>query len=175
MDWVTIVTNLGQDMQIDGPVWRLISAICYLLAVIFAIGAIFQLKDISEEKRGVTWLAPILTILAAVMLASAPESISMVYSTVYGPGAPTSLGYVAAGAGGLGFQAIVRIVMVIGYVFFVRGVVILKKAGEPQHAQNETVPNSLVFMLAGMCAIYIETTLRLVANVTGWNIGAWLA
>ena len=175
MDWVTIVTNLGQDMEMGGPVWTAISALCYVFAVVFAATAAYQLRDLADEKREMTARGPILSLGAAVMMGAAPAAIGTVYGTFFGDNAPVTLSYVGGGNAGQGIEAVFRLVKVIGYCFFVRGIYVLKKAGEPRPGPNATVGGSVVFMTAGMCAIYIETTLTLVANVTGWNLAAWLA
>jgi hypothetical protein len=173
MDFITFVTNISQELDPGGAVYVLIWAICYLMALGFAWSSVFQLKEIADEKR-YGYKGPLFTALAAVIMAAAPSAITTTYATFFGSGGASPLSYVGGGGGNPGFVAVMRIVSVMGYVFFIRGVFLLRQSGDPQRFQGASAGKAATVMIGGMLAIYIDFTIRTLASWTGWNVSAYL-
>lgn len=170
IDYVTMVQSIAADAAINGPVWQLVNAVCYVMALIFAFRAAVQLKDVAEQKTQ-SYTTPMLTFMAAALLAAAPSSVASVSATVFGSGVATSpLAYTSTQVGASPIKAVLTLIQLIGYIFFIRGIMELKRAGEPQRFQGASVNKSLVIMLSGMAAIYINYTLQVVGSMTGWNV-----
>ena len=175
LTFVQMITNLSADAAIGGPIWQLVNAFCWIMALILACVAAMQLKEVAEQQRQMSYRAPIFTFIASAMLASAPTALVSTAIAIYGGDANTSpLAYVTAGSTPTPTRALLTIVQVIGYIFFVRGILEMRRAGEPNRFQNASVGKALTIMISGMAAVYINFTLSVIAETTGWNVEAFI-
>jgi hypothetical protein len=67
-----------------------------------------------------------------------------------------------------------QFVSVIGYMFFVRGVFVLKQAGQQDRYPNSSGLKATMILISAMAAIYIDITLSFVASITGWDVSKYL-
>ena len=175
LDFVTIITNLKDITDISGPLWLLVNAFCYLMALIFGFSALMQLKDASENAGRVTYKAPIFTFITAAMLAAVPETIKSVGDGIFGVWVANSpLSSVKTDTTVDTFRAILQFISFMGYIFFVRGIFVLKQAGQPERYQSASVGKAVTILASGMCAIYIDITIQVVANTTGWDVSNYI-
>lgn len=160
----------------DGDLWNLVTAICWLMAAVFGVTAVMQLKAASEDGR-TSFRAPLMTFLGAVLMATSPTFLQSVLATTYGGDmwGKTPLSYVVNDGNSKAFGAVMSMVSFIGYCFFVRGIWVLKESGEPQRFHSSTVGKAIAILVAGMGAIYIDVTLKLLSNTFGWDISTYIS
>lgn len=177
LDFVKIITNLSDLTGYNMPIWMAVDAVCYFLAFTFALLGILQLRDAAEGHHKNGLKSPVFSFIAAVLLAAVPETITTVAASVYGDmasGGPLSTVAAANTESMRSMRAILQLVSLIGYMFFVRGIVVLKHAGEPDRHHGASVFKAVITMVAGMAAIYIDVSLRIVASFTGWNVSKYI-
>lgn len=175
VDYVSLVTHLQEYVKADGPLIQLVSVLCWIVGALFGLSALGQLKEVGDGQRH-GYTAPITTFIAAVMMISLPELIASVLASAYGGGEGKSpLSYVADAEGSnKTLMAVLSLVSFIGYIFFIRGIVILKESGEPQRYGHSTRGKAAIVMLSGMAAIYIDQTLKMLGNTFGMNFSQYL-
>ena len=159
--------------MVGGPLWTFISAICWLMALIFGYVSLMQLKAHAEDGR-TPCKTPVFTFLAGVLMAGSPTFLQNVLASFYGEWNTGVLSYVVPADHNKTFIAVLAVVAFIGYCFFVRGIWVLKEAGEPQRNPASTVGKAIVIMTAGMFAIYIDITLKMLATTFGWDISMYI-
>jgi hypothetical protein len=176
LDFAQLITNIGTIATPNsGPVWALAFGISYLLALIFAFIAAMQLKTASEERGGVSYKAPLLSFIAAVCFAAIPETASTFGTTIFGPtGNSAVLAYVPGTPPTSPFAAVMAIVATLGLFFFMRGIVEIKRAGEPQRYQNASISRALFMLGGGVAAIHIDVSIKVLAATFGWDVSAYL-
>lgn len=176
LDFVSMVQNLEGTVVMGGPLWLLVTAICWIMASAFGVLSLTQLKAAAEDGRG-SFRAPLMTFVGAVLMASSPSFLSSIVATAYGDDmwGSSPLSTVVGGASGGTFKAVLSMVSFIGYCFFVRGIWVLKESGEPQRYHSSTVGKAIAILFAGMAAIYIDTTLKMFSNTFGWDISTYIS
>lgn len=176
LDFVTMVTNLSAFVTVgSGDLWIMVTAVCWLMASVFGVAAAYQLKTSAEDGRG-NYRAPLMSFVGAVLMSTAPSFIGTVATTFYGNTAFENqpLSYNIESASNTSFNAVMAMVSFIGYCFFVRGIWVLKESGEPQKHQGSTVGKAIAILSAGMAAIYIDVTLKMLAGTFGWDVSTYL-
>lgn len=175
ISFVQLIESLLNHVKVDGPLWLLVTAICYLFALIFGYVSLMQLKAVGDGQSH-SYRPALMSFVAAAMMAGSPELLKTLLVSVYGDiGGASPLSYVKNETGdNKTIFALMSMVSFIGYVFFVRGIVILKNSGEPQRHPQDTVPKALAVLLAGMAAIYIDVTLKMLGNTFGFNLSTYL-
>jgi hypothetical protein len=174
LDFATIVTNLSDVTGPGAVLWQTVSGFCYMMSFALALVGIFQIKDLANDQGRTTFKTPVLTFFAMAMLAAAPETIATVAASVYGDLVISPISTVSAGNGVNSFRAILNVISLFGYIFFIRGIFVLKQAGQPDKYPQASIGKSTVILISGMSAIYIQTTLTLIGSFTGWQIDKYL-
>jgi hypothetical protein len=176
LDFAAIVLNLKDITKQGSSVWVMISAFCYFMALVTGMACVMQLKEVSEQGGRSTYRAPVFSLIAASMFAAAPAAIRSFAATYFGESViePLSSLKQVSGSTGESVRALMQFVSLMGYIFFVQGIFVLKKAGQPERYAQETVGKAFVKLSAGMCAIYMDVTLSVVAGVTGWDISNYV-
>lgn len=177
LDFVSMLVALNDTIKVDGPLWLLVTGICWLMAMIFGVTSAMQLKSAAEENRGTTYKAPLMTFVAAVLMASSPTFLKSIVATAYGDAgaAGSPLSYVIDQSSTSPFHVVMQVVSFGGYCFFIRGIWVLKEAGEPQRYHQSTVVKAVIILLAGMMAIYIDVTLKVLGNTLGWDLSKYIS
>lgn len=175
IDFITLVISLRAHVAMNGPLWMLVTAACWISAVIFGWVTLRQLKEVAENQRH-SYFAPMVSFVACAMMGAAPELIStLLVSTFSNDWGASPLSYVKdPGGSNLGFSAVMTLVSFIGFVFVVRGIWIVKEAGEPQRYPQSTIGKAIWVLFAGMCALYIDFTLKLIANTFAIDLSLYL-
>lgn len=172
-DYTTMLDRLSDAMGSEGPLWKLVNAFCYFMALVCAMAAVFQLKDAAEPGGRGGYKAPLMSFLAAAMLAAIPSSYESVAVTFYGS-VKSPLSDLKEDTSIKGFTALLRFVSFMGYVFFVRGVIALKEAGQPERYSQASVGKAATILIAGMAAIYMDVTLKFIGWLTGWDVSKYI-
>lgn len=174
MDIPAILVRMMEQLAPGGPVMMAVYGAAYFLALLLAWICMMQLKDAAENPHK-DYKAPSYTFVAAAMMAAMPEAIATIRASTYGA-VNSPLSYIQDGNPfGQSFRAVLTMVSCIGYFFFVRGVWAVKEAGEPQRNQNASMWKALCILGSAMAAIYIDFTIRVVADTIGWNVSRYLA
>lgn len=175
VSFIQVVESLQKQVEMGGPLWLMINAVCWIAAVLFGISAMMQLKELAENQRH-SYRAPITSFIAAAVMMTAPEMIKSFMATAYGNDWGVSpLAYVKDSATtNKSFFAVLTLVTFIGYIFFIRGIWILKESGEPQRHPQSTVGKAIAVCMAGMAAIYIDFTLKVLGNTFGFDLSTYI-
>ena len=176
VDFVKVLTNLQKIVILDGLLWNFVTALCWLMAGVFGVTAIIQLKGYAEDGRS-GLKAPIMSFIAAVLMSSSPTFLKTILVTSYGADAfgHSPLSLVKDDSSNHAFSAVLSLVSFVGYCFFVRGIWVLKEAGEnSQRHQQSSIGKAVCILLSGMAAIYIDQTLKIFAGTFGWDVSLYL-
>lgn len=175
MDIPTIITTIMRDLDVrnNGPVFVMLLAFCYIFAFILAWVSLMQMKDAAEMPNK-DYKAPIYTFIAACMMAALPDTVGSLTATVYREPASPLTYVIENGPFGQSFTAVLTMVSLIGYFFVVRGIWAVREAGEPQRYHNASVGKAICILAAGMAAINIDFTIKVVAFNIGWDVSEYL-
>lgn len=176
VDFLTVVSNLQAHVAYEGPLWKLAKVVSWLAGAGFGYLALMQLKQVGDNQRqGLR--APIMSFFAGSMMIGSPELIrTVLLSTFGGVGGTSALSSVVAGdAENKTMFAVMQMISFIGYVFFLRGIWVLKESGDPQRYAQSSVAKAVAILFAGMCAIYIDHTLGILANTFGFNLSNYIS
>jgi hypothetical protein len=174
LDFVTILTNIDDVTGPGKAIWVAVDAFCYVMALIFTMSALFQLRAVVIDNGRTSMKAPIMSLIAAVIFAAAPTSISSLAVSFYGDLAVSPLSSVSVSDSNRPARALLQFVTVIGYFFFCRGVFVVKQCGQPERYPQASGGKAFCILLAAMFAIYIDTTLRFLGSFSGWNVDKYL-
>lgn len=177
VDFSTVVERISDSTVLGGPLWQLVGAFCYFMALVFAMSSFMQMKEASEGGGRMTYKAAVLTFFAAAILAAAPSAIKSVAVSIYGGATDRSpLSSIREGVDAdlRSFRALMQFVSIMGYMFFVRGIFVLKQAGQPERYPHSSGLKATMILVSGMAAIYIDLTLSFVASITGWDVSKYL-
>ena len=147
-----IILNFSQSL---GPIQILISALAYLLGLIFIITAIFKLHSIGSvgAPANERVFVPIAYLIGGGVLIFAPTAFKALSATVFG--STSILQYAALNPVNV-TAAIILIIQTAGLVWFVRGCVLLVSASQPGVQEG---PKGMVFLCAGILAMNFEATI----------------
>lgn len=174
IDFVTMLQNLAAEAGMGGPIWGLVNAFCWFMAAVLAVVSAFQMRDAAEQRQ-LTYRAPLMTFIAASLLASVPSALVSTAIAVFGSTANTSpFDYIGSSPTVTPTRALLTVVQLIGYIFFVRGIFELRRAGEPNRYQGASVGKALVIMGSGMAGVYINFVLGVIGKTTGWHVDAFI-
>lgn len=152
---------------------RLVVATAYVIGFWFVISAISELKKIGQSatmqsQQGMG--GPIVKLLIGVLLMYFPSTVSTGLSAVWGAGSTiltytknSSDPFAAAKAGAI------AIVQVVGYISFVRGLVMLAHSSD-QGSQQGGLSKGIMHIIGGILAINVVATIQLIQNTLGITI-----
>lgn len=165
IDLIAIFGNLSQSLY---PLQRLISAIAYLLGVLFFITAITKLKKmVAQGHAGAgASFTPMMYLLFGAVLIYLPTGLSMMANTAFGTN--NILTYSDFNSNNI-FQSIGLLIRTAGLAWFVRGCVLVAHSSEPgaQHG-----PKGMLFLIAGVLAINFDNTVAMLNTLMG-NMSTW--
>lgn len=173
-DFNTMLYALKQNA---GPIIRLVVAIAYVTGLWFIVSAIQQLKTIGQSQQMMqqhTLGGPLIKFIVGLMLLYLPSVIDISVWTLWGHSAMGSaaedvMSYNPSAADPYAGakEGAIAIVRVVGYVSFVRGLIVLSRAGSTQSAQPGTIGKGIIHMIGGILAINIVETIRIIGNTLG--------
>ena len=110
--------------------------------------------------------------VVGILLLYLPTTIDVsVVSLSLGTGAESLLAYTPKSTDPFGpvKEGAIAIVRVIGYISFVRGLVILSRSGDQTSAQQGGVGKGFLHIVGGILAINILATISVISNTLGFN------
>ena len=169
-DIASILAKLKENI---GPITKLIFAISYLIGFVFVGSALMRLKEVgksmsaSASPDGIK--GSIVKLLIGIVLIYLPSTINIGVATFWGNS--KILEYTSDSSGTLGEakEGAVALMQIIGYVSFVRGLILLNRASQ-SNAQPGTVGKGILHLVGGVLSINIVGTLEIVQNTFGLNI-----
>jgi len=172
-DFNTMLSALRQNV---GPIIRLVVATAYVTGLWFIISAIQQLKTIGQSQQTMqqhTLGGPLIKFIVGLMLLYLPSVIDISVWTIWGHSAMGSaaeevMSYnPSPGPYSQAKEGAIALVRVVGYVSFVRGLIVLSHAGSTQSAQPGSIGKGIIHMIGGILAINIVETIRIIGNTLG--------
>lgn len=168
-DFNSMLAALQTNMQ---SVIFLITAVGYVLGFLMVISAIMDLKKIGQTQgmsstEG-TLGGPLLRMTLGIALIYLPSTIDIAASTL---GEDIILTYTPAVSDVFtpARRGALLLVQAIGYVAFIRGFVTLGNSTKPG-AQQGSVGKGIMYIIGGILAINIITTIRIVGNTVGLTL-----
>jgi len=167
LDASQMLINLGSSV---GPMYQLVTGGAYLIGILFAVKALYQLKVYGEMRTmmgGQTSLKePLMYLFVAGVFIYLPTGFSMMMETTFGYDNPLAYDQWPS-ANGVSLSAasivILSIVQLIGVIAFVRGWVLLAKGGQ----QGGGIGKGLVHIFGGVIAMNIVGAAVIISNTLG--------
>ena len=172
-NYVDILGNIANNVI---PVQLLISGCAYMLGILFVVKALMTLKEHGEQRTMMSqknsMKEPLVYFIVGGMLFYSPTGFRALLETMYGSNAsimaygPLSkntpfsgpfLNNSAAGA------SLVKIIQTIGLVAFVRGWILVARAGSQGQAPGG-MGKGMIHVLGGVLAINIVGTIDMINN-----------
>jgi intracellular multiplication protein IcmC len=179
---VNFNTMLNALRNNAGPIIIFTVATAYVIGTWFIISAIMGLKKIGESTSAASQThssisGPLVKLLVGVLLVYLPTAIDVSVATLWGhgvlnAGSDSPMSYSSSGSGGPfgpAKEGAIAIVRVVGYVSFVRGLIILSRSAD-QGAQQGTFGKGFMHIIGGVLAINIVETIRIIGNTLGFTI-----
>jgi len=170
---IDIINNIAKSMI---PIQKLISAVAYILGIMFAIKALMTLKQFGESKSAMSGSThsikePLMYFLVAGMLLYFPTGLKIMNNTIFGPDY-SPLSYLSTqnpggdflfGSGSAVGKSLSLIIQTLGGIAFVRGWVLIARASS-QGQQPGGTGKGLMHVFGGILAMNIVLTLQIINN-----------
>jgi len=176
MDFTTMLSALKNNAV---PIIHFVVATAYVIGIWFVISAIKDLKQVGQSQSAATHGGiggPLIKLIIGVLLIYLPSAVDVGVASLWGHG------ILGSDAGGYmsytpnesdpftpAKEGAIAIVRVVGYVSFVRGLVILSHSSD-QGAQAGTFSKGFMHIIGGILAINIVETVRIIGNTLGITI-----
>lgn len=163
-----VIQNIAASMP---PLIGMVTAAAYVIGLIFVLRGVYKLKEYGELRTMTSSqtqiMPPVMLMVIGGMLLYFPTTYQVGLMTVFDSSSVLAYsGTSNAQADGL-TSAVIEIMQLIGGIAFIRGLMILQKAGE-QGQQQATVGKGITHIIGGLLAINAwETWQVLVNTVTG--------
>ena len=158
--------------DLEGPLYLLLSVICYLLALVAFFQGCMRLLKYNEDKYHAPSVSgTLVSFLIAVVLVALPRVLEAGGATFFQGDAPVtvSLGY---GARAADFDrmlgAVFTIVEFVGLLAFLKGIYVLRAASDG--TGGATVPSAAMHMLGGLMLWHIGWVLLAVQTTLGISV-----
>jgi hypothetical protein len=162
-DLIQIIINFSQAL---GPIQRLITGVSYLLGTIFVIKSLTTFYKIGESGHqsgsSEPMTVPFFYLVGGAVLLFLPSVFIVVSNTVFGTG--NVLQYAPLNPVNI-VSAMLLLIQTTGLVWFLRGCVLLVHSGQPGVKEGR---KGMVFLLAGIVAMNIETTAASLSTLLGY-------
>jgi hypothetical protein len=143
----------------------------YLSGLTMVIGALYKLRMHGDYRAmmsaGVDLKGPFGVITFGSFLIWLPSALEVTSASLWGVGEP--LGYSPVGGSFYdeGIAVALQIVEFVGLVAFIRGLIILSRAGQSQQSQPGTFAKGFTHLIGGILAYHINATLDVLSNSLG--------
>lgn len=167
-DLQTMLINLSSTYP---NLWRMATAIAYVMGFSFAMGAIYKLKVYGEARTMMSSHAslkgPIVYLVVAAALIFSPAAYQTLLLTTFGDPntTPLSWGGSIKGWSQAGTEAMLGLIQVVGVIAFIRGWVLMARTAE--QAQPGTFGKAMTHIIGGLLAINIVGTKDILWNSLG--------
>lgn len=160
-DLTTMIINISQSLV---SVIYLLKGFSYLIGLFFFYQGFGKLKQIADRHANAPSheraLVPIAYFFLGAMLILLPESISILSTTAFGPN--NVLAYTKPRNPNNIFDAIAIFIKTAGFIWVLRGVVLLTQASSPGTQQGS---KGLAFLCGGIIALNFESTLATINSI----------
>ncbi len=165
-----MIVNLVRDLET--PVLNLISVGSYLGGLLFVAGGLTRLIRHSDDR--VSHMAPplpgtVLCIFVGVVLITFPSWLGGVTATMMGTESPRQVFSYGTGKHGADFNlmmnSVIRIINIIGLIFFIKGWVVLQAAGDGK--ASATYSAGIAHIVGGVLAWNFLTVLEAIQYSLG--------
>jgi len=152
--------------------YALISGGVYIFGIVIFIRGVSKLREVAESSSGraqrSSLTEPLAHMILGVALIYLPTSMDVMLATVYGTSAITP--YSGYGPTGGSFnemaQVIINIVQFVGFIAFVRGLILFHRLGTGQ-AQQGTFNKGFTHLIGGIIAINVVQFINIIGNTLG--------
>lgn len=158
-DLIVIFNNLSRSLP---AVEQLMGGFAYVFGLIFCLTALIKLKEAFNEGEGGRLTAPIAYFLTGIALLFLPSMVDSFSSTLFGM-QENVLAYSQTDPYDI-YSSIVILVQTIGFVWFIRGCILMSHSSQPQGGQEGRKgfgPKGLLFIVGGLFAINIHSTVNM--------------
>lgn len=157
-----------------GQIANLISDVCLLLAIVFGISGLFKLKGHQTDPQQNPIGHTVALLAVAGGLANVGLMATVGGNTIYGDGY-TFISYSSIEGGneiserGIAMvRGLVGFIQLLGLFAFVRGWLMLRNTAKPGgQAADQSTSRALVFLVGGVLALNLVSTVTLIANSVG--------
>lgn len=169
IDVSQMLINLGESID---PIYRMVTGGAYLLGILFAFKALYQLKIYGELRTMMSSQTslkePLSYLLVAGIFIYLPTGFQMVMMSTFGYDNPLAYSsWPSEGGIDLSPTAVVvlRIVQLVGVIAFVRGWILMAKSSG--QGGGGAFGKGLVHVLGGVAAMNIVGAAVIVSNTLG--------
>lgn len=170
-----VLTNIAANL---GPVEKLITGLAYILGITFAVKAIFSLRSLGESRAmsssHSSLKEPLIYLFVAAILIYFPSTFKLLMNSTFGYSSVLAYAPIQSsnstidslfGQGSTVGRPLTVIIQTIGLIAFVRGWVLIARAGsQGQHAPGQGVGKGMVHVFGGILAMNIVGTLQIINN-----------
>ncbi len=162
IDLVAMLGNLSASLP---SIERLLGGLSYLLGTAFMVISLQKFKEMLDELGRAKYVVPFAYFLAACALFYLPSVIDTFSRTLFGTGYNV-LAYTPAARTNV-YQAMILLIQTAGFIWFIRGCVLLAHASQPEQGQEGSKgmgPKGLMFIFAGLFGINVNSTMAMLNN-----------
>jgi intracellular multiplication protein IcmC len=161
------VGTMLQNFSLTVPqLMHLVTALAYVLGIVFIVRGIIELKKVGEARTMMSGdkniLGPIIFIVVGSMMLYLPSSIQVGTSTFWASATPLS--YINNSSDP--WENIINdaylIIQLIGTIAFVRGLILLTHLSE--RGQSGTLARAMAYIIAGILCINLYSFILVVNN-----------
>jgi len=166
----SVLVNMSRSFP---NIWRLATAVSYLLGFSLALKALYTLKIYGEARTMMSSNSniktPLMYLLVSTALIFLPTTFGSINLTFFNT--PNMIGYTGGAKAGMtsgSIRAVVGVVQIVGLFAFIRGWLYVSRAGE-QSGQPGTMAKGFTHIVGGLLAINIIQTKDVLWNTFGFG------
>ena len=170
--------DLGQAMialvrDLEPGLLLLVSALCYVLALVAFAQGLLRLFRTSEDKfHAPSGTGTALSFLICIVLAALPSWIGAASESLFGTGAPAGTASLGYGGQGAGYDALLAavfaIVALVGLFAFIRGAFVLRAAADAR--PGATGGRAFAHMAGGVAAWHLPAVIHALQTSLGIEV-----
>lgn len=163
---MSFASNISNNL---GTAVVILNSISVLLGVGMLFSAFFQFKRYGEQRTMMsmqhTIAGPVMMMFAGAILLILPKFIGTMLIAFWGTDTPIAYQTNANPWSDI-VAAVLMLVRVVGVGSFIRGIVMISRAGSSQ-SQPGTTGKALIHIFAGILCVHIMGTIELIENILG--------
>lgn len=156
-DLIIMIGNLSKSLP---DVQYFLGGFSYIFGIIFCLSALVKLKEMfSEGGDNGRYIIPSAYFLTGIGLLFLPTLMDAFSTTLFGT-QDNILAYSQSNQYDI-YSSMIILIQTIGFVWFIRGCILLSHASQPQGGQEGSKgmgPKGLLFIIGGLFAINIYST-----------------
>lgn len=159
-DLIVMFYNLSKSLP---DVQKFFGGFSYIFGLIFCVTALFKFKEMYEEGGGNSrFVVPSAYFLTGIGLLFLPSLINSFSTTLFGT-QDNILAYSPSAQYDI-YSSMVILIQTLGFIWFIRGCILLSHASQPQSGQQGNKgfgPKGLLFIIGGLFAINFYSTVNM--------------